>query len=112
MKCLWTIGVPAWALASLLYPSLCHAADPSAKDALSDAISPVQKDVDYARAKADEIADCRVQSAKEDGWAGWYVLNPAGDKLRRFADTNNDKQIDLWCYYLGHRSLPRYRFRF
>ncbi|QDS86596.1 Thiol-disulfide oxidoreductase ResA [Rosistilla ulvae] len=77
------------------------AADPSAKDALSDAISPVQKDVDYSRVKADEIADCRVQSTKEPGWAGWYVLSPAGDKLRRFADTNNDKQIDLWCYYLG-----------
>ncbi|WP_417738615.1 redoxin domain-containing protein [Rosistilla oblonga] len=77
------------------------AADPSAKDALSDAISPVQKDVDYARVKADEIADCRVQSTKESGWAGWYVLGPSGEKLRRFADTNNDKQIDLWCYYLG-----------
>ncbi|QDV67433.1 Thiol-disulfide oxidoreductase ResA [Rosistilla carotiformis] len=77
------------------------AADPSAKDALSDAISPVQKNVEYARVKADEIPDCRVQSTKEPGWAGWYVLSPAGDKLRRFADTNNDKQIDLWCYYLG-----------
>lgn len=78
-----------------------EAADPSAKDALSDAIAPVQKDVEYSRVKPDEIADCRVQSTKEDGWAGWYVLSPAGDKLRRFADTNNDKQIDLWCYYLG-----------
>lgn len=79
--------------------STAGAADPTPEAALSDAISPVQKDVDYAKVAEGEISKCEVKSTKENGWVGWYVLGPNGEKLRRFADTDNNKSIDLWCYY-------------
>ena len=95
----------AFVFSATAQPSL--AADPSAKDALSDAISPVQKNIQYTQVDEKDIPDCKVENIKEDGWAGWVVTGPNGETLRRFADTNNDKSIDLWCYYLGGVEIYR-----
>ena len=81
--------------------AVASSADPTPQEALSKSISPVQKSVRYSKVAEQDIKDCTVESVKEDSWAGWYVLGPSGQRLRRFADTNNDKAIDLWCYYLG-----------
>ncbi len=35
----------------------------------------------------------------EEGLSGWIVQTADGTRLRKFADTNGDKKIDLWCYY-------------
>ncbi len=35
----------------------------------------------------------------EEGMTGWIVQTADGTRLRKFADTNGDKKIDLWCYY-------------
>lgn len=73
------------------------AAPPSAESAL--ALQPVQKDFNYQKVAAADVEKCRVTDLSENGWTGWVVEAADGTRLRRFADTNADKKIDLWCYY-------------
>jgi len=73
------------------------AAAPTPQAALS--LKPVQQDVDYDIVAADQMAKCEVRDLARDDWSGWEVVNPEGVVLRRFADTNGDKKIDLWCYF-------------
>jgi hypothetical protein len=73
------------------------AAAPSVADAL--ALKPIQKGVDYELVPAELAAKCTVEDVKVKGWTGWEVVAPDGSILRRFADTNGDKKIDLWSYF-------------
>lgn len=73
------------------------AAGPSPASAL--ALRPVQKDVPYQQVSEADIETCRVEDLREGNWSGWVVVAADGTRLRRFADTNGDKKIDLWCYY-------------
>ncbi|MGI9474382.1 MAG: tetratricopeptide repeat protein, partial [Rubripirellula sp.] len=73
------------------------AAPPSAKAALS--LKPVQTGVDYEIVPDSVLQDCKVVDINRDGWTGWEVTAPDGSLLRRFADTNGDKKVDLWCYF-------------
>ncbi len=74
-----------------------QAAPPTAEAAL--ALEPIQKDVPYQKLSADEIARCKVVNVKDGTWTGWAVETADGVKLRRFADTDGNKQVDMWCYY-------------
>ncbi len=81
---------------SLTTPLQLFAAPPAAKVALG--LSPVMPGVDYQRVAEDEVASCKVSDLEGD-WAGWEVTASDGTTLRRFADTNQDKKVDLWAYY-------------
>ena len=70
---------------------------PSARAALG--LTPVQQDVEYERVTGELIDQCTVRDIDRRGWAGWEVLAGDGTLLRRFADTNGDNKIDLWCYF-------------
>lgn len=92
----------AWVLLGVLsgygmIASPAAAAAPSAEAAL--ALQPVQSDVPYFKVAKEDVASCRVTDLRENGWSGWTVEAADGTRLRRFADTNGDKKIDLWCYY-------------
>lgn len=89
-------------LAAIAITAICTstsalAAPPSPQAAL--ALKPVQPDVEYERVPPDEADKCTVRDLSIDGWSGWEVVVPDGSLLRRFADTNEDKKVDLWCYY-------------
>jgi len=86
----------AFAGHTLLAPT-ATAAPPSAEVAL--ALQPVQKDFSFQKVAAADVEKCRVTDLNENGWTGWIVEAADGTRLRRFADTNADKKIDLWCYY-------------
>ncbi|MEM8913520.1 MAG: TlpA disulfide reductase family protein [Planctomycetota bacterium] len=73
------------------------AAPPSPEAALG--LKPIQKDVEYQQVDADDVGSCEVRDIERGDWAGWEVMSPDGLVLRRFADTNNDKKVDLWCYF-------------
>lgn len=73
------------------------AAGPSTASALQ--LQPVQKGVPFQEVAAADAEQCKVEDLKENGWTGWAVVTADGLRLRRFADTNDDKKIDLWCYY-------------
>lgn len=91
------LAVAIAGLTPLMAATLAGAASPTAEDALR--LQPIQSEVRYEKPSAEEAARCKVVALKEGNWTGWTVESPEGLKLRRFADTNGDKKMDLWCYY-------------
>ena len=73
------------------------AAAPTPENAL--ALKPVQPGVDYEKVEPANQSECKVIDIDQDDWSGWEVIAKDGTLLRRFADTNGDQQIDLWCYF-------------
>jgi thiol-disulfide isomerase/thioredoxin len=84
-------------LYGLFSPDNAQAAPPTAEAALG--LQPVQTDVRYEKPTAEEIARCKVVDIKMGNWTGWAVQTAEGTPLRRFADTDGDKKVDLWCYF-------------
>lgn len=78
-------------------PGTAWAAAPSAAAALG--LRPVQADVPYQQVPAAEVDQCTVRDIEREDWSGWEVYSPDGRLLRRFADSNGDKKVDLWCYF-------------
>ncbi len=83
--------------ASTVSSSAAAAGKPSAAQALE--LKPLQAGVDFETPKADQAEKCTIQSESKEGVSGWVVLNPSGQPLRRFLDSNGDNKIDMWCYY-------------
>lgn len=81
----------------LLGAETVSAAPPSAKAALG--LKPVQSGVEYDLVDGDEAERCTVRDIERKDWSGWEVVGPDGALLRRFADTNGDKKVDLWSYF-------------
>jgi uncharacterized protein YjiS (DUF1127 family) len=73
------------------------AAAPTVEQALS--FKPIQPNVTYAQPTKQEIADCTIRAEQQNGATAWVVRNGRGETLRRFADTNGDNVVDLWCYF-------------
>lgn len=89
------IGVAGFSLIGI--DSTAAAAAPSPKSALS--IQPIHSEIDYDVPPAEAVDRCTVTDIDRKGWLGWEVFSPDGILLRRFADTNGDKKIDLWSYF-------------
>ena len=90
---LWTIV----AVLAALPPATLTAA--TVEEALK--FVPIQRDVEYDRPSAKDIADCTISSEKIGKVSAWIVRGPGGQVLRTFADTNNDKNVDRWSYFLN-----------
>lgn len=82
----------------LLGAAPAWAAPPSAKAALG--LKPVQPAVEYQIVDDAQAERCSVRDIERKDWSGWEVVASDGSMLRRFADTNGDKKIDLWSYFL------------
>src|SRR5919204_6990193 len=83
---LWSGVVSAWA-------------KPSAADILR--YRPHQQGISYSTPSQQEQALCTVELVTgKNGGSGWLVRDSRGRPLRRFFDTNGDKHIDVWSYYL------------
>lgn len=74
-----------------------NGAPPTPETAL--ALKPVQAGVDYEKVAPEKQVECKVIDIDREEWSGWEVIAKDGTLLRRFADTNGDQQIDLWCYF-------------
>lgn len=59
---------------------------------------PKQANVDYSTPTAEQQSKCTVKLVREGRGSGWLLANGTAP-LRRFFDTNGDKQIDIWSYY-------------
>jgi thiol-disulfide isomerase/thioredoxin len=81
---------------AFLLATEARAADVTAEQAL--ALKPIQTDVDFDTPTQEQLATCTVQSKSDGRASGWLVLDPVGQQLRRFLDTNGDNRVDLWCY--------------
>jgi thiol-disulfide isomerase/thioredoxin len=62
--------------------------------------TPIQKFVEYTIPAKADIPKCTIRAEKDNNTTAWIVRDPQGQILRRFADTNRDDFVDLWCYYL------------
>jgi hypothetical protein len=55
----------------------------------------------YSTPSEHDLAQCSVELVSgPTGGNGWLLRDPQGRPLRRFFDTNGDKHIDVWSYYL------------
>ena len=52
-----------------------------------------------AKPTKEETAASTIRAEKQGNATAWVVRNGGGETLRRFADTNGDNVVDLWCYY-------------
>jgi hypothetical protein len=81
---------------------LAQAPDPRIAKILS--YKPRQPGVVYTIPTPQQEAGCKVElvtGPQPDKSNGWLLLDAQGQPLRRFFDSNGDKQIDVWSYYLG-----------
>jgi thiol-disulfide isomerase/thioredoxin len=69
--------------------------------------SPIQSAVEYTVPNKEESAQCTIRPEKDKNVSAWVVRNRQGEILRRFADTNGDNVVDLWCYYLNGLEVYR-----
>jgi hypothetical protein len=48
-----------------------------------------------------EQSSCKVElvSGAQRGSSGWLLRDPQGRPLRRYFDTNGDRNVDVWSYY-------------
>lgn len=76
------------------------AAAPAAADILR--FRPRQEGIVYSTPSPQEQAACTVELVKgtKAGTSGWLVRDAKGQTLRRFFDSNGDKKIDIYSYYL------------
>jgi thiol-disulfide isomerase/thioredoxin len=91
-------AILGFALCVLALPAVAHA-QPTVRQALG--LSPMQRDVEYDRPADNEIDRCNIQPERDAETRAWVVVDPAGNMLRRFTDTNGDNKIDRWCYFRG-----------
>src|SRR6266478_4948101 len=70
---------------------------------------PHQEGVVYAIPTPQQMAGLKLELVKdlERGGNGWLLVDAQGQPLRRFFDTDGDKQIDPWSYYLDGVEIYR-----
>lgn len=61
--------------------------------------SPRQPGISYDKVEAGEESQCTGRYEKRNGSDGLMIYGPSGQLLRRFADTNGDRNVDEWSYF-------------
>src|SRR6266852_1947017 len=62
---------------------------------------PKQTGINFSSPTAQEKDNCKVELVNSTrGSSAWLLRDPQGRILRRFFDSNGDKKIDIWSYYL------------
>jgi thiol-disulfide isomerase/thioredoxin len=92
-----------WAFASTLASTFCasinFAAERDAQVVKALSYSPRQANVNYDKVADKDIEECTGKYETRNGFEGLVIYSPSGQPLRRFADSNGDRQVDQWCYY-------------
>lgn len=99
----WIASSVRWVSSASMVGTLCLATsvaverDPQVVKALG--YSPRQSNVSYDKVAEKDIDACTSKYETRNGFEGLVIYSPDGHPLRRFADGNNDRQVDQWCYY-------------
>src|SRR5262249_35314092 len=101
------MGVQALsALLLLAGASSGWAASPTAEDLLK--IRPKLEGIEISTPSEAQIPNCKVEVIKGDSKGSGYLLRDAdGKPLRRFFDTDGDRYIDVWSYFLDGQEVYR-----
>src|SRR5262245_48620960 len=79
--------------------SAAWAANPTAEDLLK--IRPKLDGIEISTPAEAQIPNCKVEVIKgESKGSGYLLRDPDGKPLRRFFDTDGDRYIDVWSYFL------------
>lgn len=76
------------------------AAAPSVAQMLSQNFRPKQEGIAISTPTQAEQENCKVELIKTTRFSGWMLRDAQGRALRRYLDTNNDKSVDIWSYFL------------
>jgi thiol-disulfide isomerase/thioredoxin len=100
------VGVRVCGCLLLLFGSqAARAATPTVEDLLK--LQP-KMDVVISTPNPSEYAACKVEVLKDEkGGSGYLLRDPRGLPLRRFYDSNGDRYIDIWSYYLDGQEVYR-----
>jgi thiol-disulfide isomerase/thioredoxin len=60
---------------------------------------PAQQDIEYETPAPNEIDECKLEVERQGKGSGWILYGPQGQVLRRFLDTNGDRQVDEYRYF-------------
>jgi thiol-disulfide isomerase/thioredoxin len=91
--------VATTALVSSIGATVGFSADMDAQVTKALGYSPRQANVAYDKVAEKDVASCSGKYETRNGFEGLVVYNANGQPLRRFADSNGDRQVDQWCYY-------------
>jgi thiol-disulfide isomerase/thioredoxin len=61
--------------------------------------APRQSSIAFDKVTDKEIDSCTGKYETRNGFEGLVIYSSSGQPLRRFADSNGDRQVDQWCYY-------------
>lgn len=61
--------------------------------------SPRQSSIAFDKVAEKEIDSCTGKYETRNGFEGLVIYGSSGQPLRRFVDSNGDRQVDQWCYY-------------
>lgn len=86
-------------------PGWCAAQDAKLKQAMS--YKPFQDGVQYEMDEEADYTGLKLTNAESLGQAGFLVRDENDAILRRFVDSDGDKKLDTWAYYL--RGVEVYR---
>ncbi len=81
------------------------AAGPSVEDLLK--YRPKQEGVEVSTPAENQIANCKVEVIKGEKGSGYLLRDPDGRPVRRFFDSDGDRYIDVWSYFLNGEEVYR-----
>lgn len=91
------------ASASTILGTVCmasgFAAERDAKVVKALSYAPRQSSIAFDKVTDKEIDSCTGKYETRNGFEGLVIYSSSGQPLRRFADSNGDRQVDQWCYY-------------
>jgi hypothetical protein len=99
-KARWTASLVFGSWLVIGTSGLARAQDPRIPKILT--YKPRQPGIVYTIPTAQQEASCKLEiiNGPQQGSNGYLLLDAQGQPLRRFFDSNGDKQIDVWSYYL------------
>ena len=80
------------------------AAAPTVEEMLK--LQPKQEGVQISTPSETEFPACKVEAIKSET-GSWLLRDPAGRPVRRFFDSNGDRYIDVWSYYMDGQEVYR-----
>jgi thiol-disulfide isomerase/thioredoxin len=102
-----TLAAPVAVGLCLVVGNPARAADGPTVEQMLTAYRPMRPDVEIETPPRSEFSKCKKTVEVHGKTSAWVVLGPAGQVLRRFADTDGDRLVDQWRYY--NHGLEVYR---
>ena len=78
---------------------------PTVEDLLK--FRPKQEGVEITTPTEAQIPNCKVEVIKGEKGSGYLLRDPDGKPLRRYYDTDGDRYIDVWSYFLDGQEVYR-----